>query len=62
MWVIASIPFWIAGGGLLISMLLGMKKVLDRPKQNDDLQAITGMFMLVIVAGGLLVLAAKIAS
>ncbi len=62
MWIVASVPFWVVGIFIFICAIIVIHKVFDRPKHPDDVQVMVGAFMMALLAGGLLVLAAKIAS
>jgi hypothetical protein len=64
-WIIASIPFWTAGTALFIVSAGGLSNALFRAKEMDQdsfNKQMGGSFVMLVVAGVLLFLAAKTVS
>lgn len=64
-WIIASVPFWITGIGLLAVSLAGISSTIKNIGELSDTElrkSCIGIVMLLASAGAVLLLAAKIAS
>jgi len=62
-WVIASLPFWIVGILLSVAALAGGYRCLQTDKTGRDIMnTVIGFTSIMMFAGGLLYLAAKICS
>ncbi len=62
-WIIASIPFWILGLGMMFVSLAGLRLCLKTDKTAKDImETLLGFTVLIIGSGISLLIAAKIAS